>query len=194
MKLLKIVCITLILFNLISCVMETTRSTQDAGVKVEKIEIDSDVEDDFNQALNYIKAENYDAAISLLEKVIAVESRVPAPFVNLGMAYSKKGDVVNAEKYLRMAVNVDLTHPVANNQLGLLYRKKGRFDDARKAYTNALTKYPDYLPVVKNLGILCDLYQRDFACAVTQYEHYLDLQPDNKTMKIWLADLNRRMK
>ncbi|MCW8934366.1 MAG: tetratricopeptide repeat protein [Gammaproteobacteria bacterium] len=195
MAVLRVIAIALTIITQVSCVMESTKPSMiESKSKFEKIEIDSDVEDDFNAALSHLKAEEYDEAIQLLEKVIAVEYRVPAPFINLGMAYSKKGDDVSAEKHLLSAVEVELTNPVANNQLGLLYRKKGRFDDAKKAYTNALTEYPDYLPVVKNLGILCELYMRDFPCALKQYEHYLSLQPDDKTMKIWISDLSRRIK
>lgn len=195
MSVLKFLIVGSFFISLLSCVMEATKpSLKDESSKYEFIEVDSDVEDDFNAALSHLKDEEYDDAIRLLELVISQETRVPAPYVNLGMAYAKKGDVTNAEKYLLLALAIDLTHPVANNQLGLLYRKKGQFDDAKKAYTNALTKHPDYLPVVKNLGILCDLYIRDFPCALQQYEHYLSLQPDNKTMKIWVADLSRRIK
>lgn len=195
MSMLKILIAVVLIVAQMSCVMESTKpSMTGSKSKLENIDIDSDVEDDFNAALSHLKSEEYDDAIQLLEKIIAVEYRVPAPFINLGMAYSKKGDDVSAEKHLLSAVKIELTNPVANNQLGLLYRKKGQFDDAKKAYTNALTEYPDYLPVVKNLGILCELYMRDFPCALKQYEHYLSLQPDDKTMKIWIADLSRRIK
>ncbi|MCW9048683.1 MAG: tetratricopeptide repeat protein [Gammaproteobacteria bacterium] len=195
MGVLRAIVVVLLVIVQVSCVMESTKpSITESRSKFDQIEIDSDVEDDFNAALSHLKAEEYDDAIQLLEKVIAVENRVPAPFINLGMAYSKKGDDVSAEKHLLSAVKIELTNPVANNQLGLLYRKKGKFDDAKKAYTNALTEYPDYLPVVKNLGILCELYMRDFPCALEQYEHYLSLQPDDKTMKIWISDLSRRIK
>ncbi|RDH81170.1 MAG: hypothetical protein DIZ80_13735 [endosymbiont of Galathealinum brachiosum] len=195
MSFFKILSICFLVVSLMSCVMESTKpSALDKKIKPELVEIDSDIEDDFNSALSHLRSEEYDQAIMLLKKVIAQEGRVPAPYVNLGMAYDKKGDDEKAEKFLLMALKIELTHPVANNQLGLLYRKKGRFADARKAYTNALTEHPDYLPVVKNLGILCELYMRDFPCALKQYEHYLDLQPDNKIMKIWVADLSRRIK
>jgi Tfp pilus assembly protein PilF len=195
MKFIKLNLILLFIFSLSACVTDSARPVEPGAVaKPELIEVDSDIEDEFNTALSYLKSEKYAEAIVLLEKIIAVENRVPAPFVNLGMAYEKTGDDKNAEKYLRQALGLELTHPVANNQLGLLYRRLGRFDDARKAYTNALTEYPDYLPVVKNLGILCDLYLRDFPCALQQFEHYLSIRPDDKTMKIWLADLSRRVK
>ena len=183
------------LLLLISCSGGPVKKVSEDGLKKQEvINVDSDIEDQFNAALSYLKAENYDDAISLLEKVIVAEKRLPAPYINLSMAYEKKGDKKKAESYLLAAVNIDLSHPVANNQLGQLYRKQGRFEDARKAYKNALTKHPDYLPVIKNLGILCDIYLRDLVCAMQQFEHYQDLKPEDKTMKIWLSDLSQRMK
>lgn len=177
-----------------SCVRDVKESTGSDTKKVrEIIDVDSDLEDAFHEALTHLKAQEYKQAIVLLENIIEQEQRLVAPFVNLGMAYELDGDVKQAEKYFRGAVSVDLTHPVANNQLGQLYRKLGRFDDARKAYSNALTEYPDYLPVIKNLGILCELYIRDLPCALEQYQHYQNLQPDDKTMKIWISDLSNRM-
>ena len=155
--------------------------------------VDDDVRDDFEQALTLLKKEEYDKAIELLKKVIESEKRLPAPYVNLGMAYIKKGDNKLAEEYLHQALALDLAHPVANNELGLLYRKAGRFDDARKAYINALAEYPDYLPVRKNLAILCDIYMRDHQCALEQYEEYLKYAPEDKMVPIWIADLTRRM-
>lgn len=155
--------------------------------------VDDDVRDDFEQALTLLKKEEYDQAITLLNKVVAAEKRLPAPYVNLGMAYIKKGDNKKAEEVLHQAIALDLAHPVANNELGLLYRKTGRFDDARKAYVNALAEHPDYLPVRKNLAILCDIYMRDSQCALEQYEEYLKYAPDDKMVPIWIADLKRRM-
>lgn len=155
--------------------------------------VDDDVRDDFEQALTLLKKEEYDKAIELLNKVIEAEKRLPAPYVNLGMAYIKKGDNKLAEESLHQALALDLAHPVANNELGLLYRKLGRFDDARKAYINALAEHPDYLPVRKNLAILCDIYMRDAQCALEQYEEYLKYAPEDKMVPIWIADLKRRM-
>ncbi|VAW68308.1 hypothetical protein MNBD_GAMMA09-1683 [hydrothermal vent metagenome] len=179
---------------LVSCSTGKVKENTDDVSEAQKIiNIDSDIKDQFDLAVSYLKSADYDKAITLLEKLIEVEKRVPAPYVNLSIAYEYKGDKEKAEKYLLKAVSIDLAHPVANNRLGHLYRRQGKFDDARKAYTNALTKHPDYLPVIKNLGILCDMYLRDLECALQQFEHYQELKPDDKTMKIWISDLSQRM-
>ena len=194
LKYIRLIFISVMSVLVVSCVTDPGKLDDSAANRTMQIyDIDSDIEDDFNTAVSHLKSAEYDEAIKILEQIISVETRVPAPFINLGMAYDLKGDEKLAEKYLLEAVNIDLSQPVANNKLGLLYRKQGRFEDARKAYSNALTRNPDYLPVIKNLGILCELYIRDFPCAMKQYEDYQSLQPDDKTMKIWIADLSRRM-
>lgn len=163
------------------------------GKTYTQADVDSDVQQLFDQALGYLKQEKYDQAIELLEPLVEKEQRFAAPFVNLGMAYIKKGDTEKAEKYLRKALEIDLGHPVANNELGLIYRKQGRFEDARKAYENALAVHPNYLPALKNLGILCEIYLRDLACALEQFEKYQEYVPDDKTINIWVVDLRRRV-
>ncbi len=175
------------------CVSAPGKPSVEKPVDKKSVIVDDDVRDDFEQALTYLKKEDYDQAIELLNRVIENEKRLPAPYVNLGMAYSKKGDSTKAEEYFHQALALDLAHPVANNELGLLYRKAGRFDDARKAYTNALSEHPEYLPVRKNLAILCDIYLRDANCALEQYEEYLKYAPEDKLVPIWIADLKRRM-
>lgn len=189
---LKFILLLSVLYQM-SCVMAPGKGDDQADYQeLQIVDLDSDIEDMFDDALSYLKSKKYDEGIKILEQLIAIETRVPTPYINLAMAYEIKGDKDKAEKYLLEAVKVDLAHPVANNQLGMLYRKLGRFDDAKKAYANALTRNSDYLPVIKNLGILCELYMRDFPCALEQYEHYLELRPDDKTMKIWVSDLRRR--
>lgn len=180
---------------LASCAIEQTKQEPEEEVKVEvtTLEVDEEVEDDFNRAVSYLKDKEFDKAIEILENIVKTETRLAAPYVNLGMAYMEKGDNKLAEKNLRAAVDIDLGHAVANNQLGQLYRKAGRFDDARKAYQNALAVHDDYLPARKNLGILCELYMRDLNCALDNYELYQKYAPDDKTVNIWITDLRRRL-
>ena len=179
---------TLAVFS--GCATQPGVSSQYKG---EDIEVSSDVQKTFDQALSLLQQEQYDAAISLLNSVIEKEKRLTAPYINLAMAYRHKGDDKLAEENLLKALAIDKTQPVANNELGILYRKQGRFDDAKQVYITALSEYPDYLPVIKNLGILCDIYMRDPKCALEQFEKYQQHVPDDKTIEIWIADLKTRM-
>ena len=170
-----------------------TQSGVSSRVKAKDVEVSADVQREFDQALTLLHQEQYDAAISVLSSVVEREQRLAAPYINLAMAYRHKGDDKLAEENLLKALAIDNTQPVANNELGIIYRKQGRFEDAKKAYTTALAEHPDYLPVIKNLGILCDIYMRDPQCALEQFEKYQQQMPEDKTIEVWIADLKARM-
>ena len=171
---------------------------QDEAVSYQKktishLDIGSDVEDDFQSAIVLMQQDQNAQAVSVLKSVIEREKRLPAPYVNIAIAYNRLGDTTAAEENLISALKLDIGHPVANNELGLLYRKSGKFKAARTAYENAIKQHPEYLPAIRNLGVLCDLYLHDYECALQQFEDYLELEPDDKTVSIWVVDVKRRL-
>ena len=171
---------------------------QDEAVSYQKktishLDIGSDVEDDFQSAIVLMQQDQNAQAVSVLKSVIEREKRLPAPYVNIAIAYNRLGDTTAAEENLISALKLDIGHPVANNELGLLYRKSGKFKAARTAYENAIKQHPEYLPAIRNLGVLCDLYMHDYECALQQFEDYLELEPDDKTVSIWVVDVKRRL-
>ncbi|MCW8956912.1 MAG: tetratricopeptide repeat protein [Gammaproteobacteria bacterium] len=179
------------LLSLAACAGGPTKKSGAGRVIVH--DINEDVNDDFERAVVMLNNKEYDKAITMLKSVVDREKRVPAPYVNLGMAYVFKGDNKQAEEYFHQALKLELGHPEANNELGQLYRKSGRFREARKAYRNALADNPDYLPVIRNLGILCEIYMHDMKCALEQFEEYLNYSPDDEKVKIWVTDLKQRL-
>ncbi len=170
---------------------KTTFTTEDIVIS-EEFGIDTHLVEKFNQATKYINNNKYDAAIELLLEVTSKTDKHSAPYINLGIAYSATGKIRDAEDILLKAVKINPAHPVTNNELGLVYRKTGRFSEAKKTYENVIKNYPQFLPARKNLGILCDLFMKDLACAIEHYEAYLNIRPNEKEIKIWLTDLKRR--
>ena len=184
--------------TLLSCAGGGGEFKDDAVVSYEKktishLDIDSDVEDDFKSAIVLMQQDKNAEAVTVLKTVIEREQRLPAPYVNIAIAYNRLGDSSAAEENLISALKLDIGHPVANNELGLLYRKSGKFNAARTAYENAIKEHPEYLPAIRNLGVLCDLYMHDYQCALQQFEDYLELKPDDKSVAIWVVDVKRRL-
>jgi tetratricopeptide (TPR) repeat protein len=155
--------------------------------------VDPEVREEFQQAVMLLKEEKYSEAIRLLRGVTGKASKFTGPHINLGIAYARTGELEKAEESLKKALELNPYHPVANNELGLVYRKTGRYAEARQIYEALLTMYPDYLPVRKNFGVLCDIYLQDLSCAIEQYEAYLEGIPDDEKVKIWVADVKSRM-
>ena len=195
-NLIKIYFVTLLTVFLFACAGGEVKTQADSGYVYKNnsyVDVDTDVENDFNKAVELLRKEQYQQAITVLDAVIEREQRLPAPYVNIAMAYNKLGDVTKAEENFINALKLDIGHPTANNELGLLYRKAGKFNAARTAYQNAIKEHSDYLPAKRNLGVLCDLYLHDYKCALEQYEDYLELQPDDKSVAIWVSDVKQRI-
>jgi Tfp pilus assembly protein PilF len=149
---------------------------------------------DFDQASAMIKEVKYDKAIELLEKVIAQSPGMTAPHINIAIAYGRINKPEQAEQHLKKALELIPGHPVASNEYGLLLRKAGRFAESRQIYEKSLAAFPEYYPIHKNLGILCDLYLKDSASALKHYEIYSKAKPKDEQVKLWLVDLHNRLR
>jgi Tfp pilus assembly protein PilF len=166
---------------------------RDGFIITENPRMTSESRSDFERAVVKMNEGAYAEAADLLEKVIARSPGVTAPYINAAIAYRRLEKLEKAEEYLKEALNLVPMHPVARNEYGLLFRKTGRFAEARAIYEETLTTFPDYHPVRRNLGILCDLYLNDLACALEQYEIYSEAVPDDDHVRLWVADLRIRM-
>ena len=148
---------------------------------------------DFDDAVALLKREDYDEAIVLLEKVIGKSPGVTAPYVDIAIAYRRTGRQKLAEENLKRALELFPGHPVACNEFGLLYRETGRFTEAQEMYEMAIARFPQFYPAHRNLGIVCDLYLNDPACALEHYEKYSEARPYDEQVKLWVADLRARL-
>lgn len=161
--------------------------------KVVKPSIPADVKIQFDEAMVLMKSGDYQKGIDVLEGVVTKSQTNAVPLINLAIARSRLGHLDKAESSLKSALAVEPDNPVANNELGIIYRKSGRFAEARAVFEKTLKKYPNFALVHKNLGILCDLYVRDYECALKSYVAYSGVVPDDKTAKIWIADVEGRL-
>ena len=129
----------------------------------------------------------------MLLEIVEIAPDITAPYIGLGIAYSRTGDLEAAEMALLDALALAPDHPIAHNEIGIVYRSTGRFDDARTSYEQALAVHPGFHYARRNLGVLCDLYLADLACALEHYEAYLQAVAEDPEVAIWVTDIRNRM-
>jgi Flp pilus assembly protein TadD len=159
----------------------------------EEARIGAEVRAEYESALRYLEQGLYEFGIAALVQITERAPELANPYIELGMAYGRAGDLERAETSLANALELNGAHPVAHNELGLIYRRQGRFALARESYEKSLAAYADLHFARKNLAILCDLYLRDFVCALENYEAYSVLVPEDAQAAIWIADIHSRL-
>ncbi len=157
-------------------------------------QLDDGARRDFQRAVAMLNDGHHEQAVDLLEKVAKQSPGVTAPYINLAIAYRHIDNLEQAEAHLKTALDLVPGHPAACNEYGMLYRRTGRFDQARAMYEKVLDRFPEYYPVHRNLGILCDLYLDDLECALEHYEIYGRARPEDEKVQLWIADLRNRLK
>jgi Tfp pilus assembly protein PilF len=183
-----------LLLILQGCATEPAKKTETKAKFASKfVVVTPEARTDFETAMHYIQAEEYEKGVELLKKVTQELPGNAVAHINLALVYKKMGKFKEAEENLQLALSADPDNPVADNELALLYRKTGKFKEARQLYEKTLQKYPDFKMVRKNLGILCDIYLKDYQCALNQYVIYSSVVQDDKTVKIWIVDTQNRI-
>ena len=189
----RVAVVVVVALVLAGCAGAPQKNEERAGAHA-VVNVPTGVREEFDASIAAIQDEKYKEGIKRLNKVVADAPDVAIPYIDLAIAHEKLGELKPAEDNLEHALKLEPDNPVANNELGILYRKIGRFKEARQIYEKLLEKYPHYAMAHRNLGILCDIYLRDYDCALNEYKAYSSAVPEDKNVKIWIADIQARIK
>ena len=142
-----------------------------------------------------LNAENFAIAIAEFKALSLSNPKLAMPYINLAIAYRGQKDTDAAMRSVVQALVLSPNSPEAHNLQGVLWRDYGEFIKARDSYAKALGANDEWPDAQLNLGILCDLYLQDLACAKKHYEKYMSLSDvEDRKVKGWLLELERRMK
>lgn len=160
----------------------------------QKIDVPAAAEEQFRTAVVLMQGENWAQAEQKLRVMTEAFPELAGPFVNLGISLWRQGKIDEAEKAFAQAISINPLHNDVYVQYGVMLREQGEFDRAEQVYLDALEVWPHNLPVLRNLGILYDLYMGKHEQALAQYELALRVMPEpSREMQGWIIDLKRRL-
>jgi Tfp pilus assembly protein PilF len=153
-----------------------------------------------SQALSYLDLGVYhaergeiDAAERMLKQAAALDPGLPGPHALLGRIALDQGQLVEAEKELRLATRGDpvLFRDVvtqAQRDLGRLAIQRGWYDRARIVYERSLTLDPESAEAHAGAGVAA-MALGDSAGAAEHYARALKLDPMNEVARKGMAKL-----
>lgn len=149
---------------------------------------------EYDRALWALKAERNEEATELLVEFVDKYPGHAGPWANLGILYTRAGEVDKAVDALQKAVAIRPSDAQIHNQLGVAYRQQGKFDEALRAYNEALKLDPDHPSAHLNIGILYDIYLSEPQRALGHYRRYQALSPsEDENVQKWIIELERRI-
>ncbi len=139
-----------------------------------------------NFVSSLVIARRYDEVIAAIKgsKFQAMETD-PAAWVNLGVAYSNKGDLDNAKTAYEKALSLDEHNPTVYNNLAAVYLRLSRkttdqilFARCIEYFKKAIELDPSYVSPYNGLGAAYSL-TGNLDGAITCWEKALKLKPDS---------------
>ncbi len=131
---LKTALILIICLNLTACA---------SSQKKLRREREKDPEYQYNLSLVHLRNGDFDEAIRILNKALALKPDYNHALCTLGLAYSMKGEFQESINQLKKCLSVDPSMTEAHNYLGVAYQELGFLEEAEKEFKIAIldTKY-----------------------------------------------------
>jgi len=127
----------------------------------------------------YFEQGNYEAARTAMEQILTRNAENGEALNYLGKIHIKRGDTDRAiEAFERAAALPDYRTPhLALHNLGQIHQMAGRYDQAEKAYLDAIHRVPEYYPARADLAKMY-LDQKRWNEAAEQWRIFVDLVPN----------------
>ncbi len=165
---------------------EPVKTTGETKAKSSLPEPDQVLYDNAITALNSDRLDNAEYSLNKLYK------KYPNHFgisFNLAVTHFKNNDLQLAEEFTSLAKNIDKNQASLYNLLGLIEVEKKNFQVAKKHYKQAIQLDKSFSSAHYNLALLNDIYFQDIRAAYLSYLSYLELNPDDDSVKDWVDQL-----
>jgi tetratricopeptide (TPR) repeat protein len=143
-------------------------------------------EDLQDSALAALRNRNYELAIELLKRVVAIDPKHKYAWNNLGRAYLGMQTYEDAIHAFQKALEVDPYDESAYDNLGLVYWRQRKYEEAVGAFRKQLEVNPLDEFAHGNLGALYVEWHK-YAEAIPELEKAASLRPENAFYQIGLG-------
>ena len=143
-------------------------------------------DDLFDSGLAALRNRNYELAVALFERVVALEPKHKDAWNNLGRAYLGMLNGEAAIRAFQKAVEADPYDEFAYNNLGLAYWRRQKYEEAVAAFRKQLEMNPLDEFAHGNLGAMYVEWHK-YADALPELEKAASLKPDNAFYQIGLG-------
>ena len=140
-------------------------------------------EDLHDSGLAALRNRNYELAVELLKRVVALDPKHKYAWNNLGRAYLGTQETEEAIRAFQKAVEVDPYDEFAYNNLGLAYWRRQKYEEAVSAFRKQLEINPLDEFAYGNLGTMYVEWHK-YADALPELEKAVSLKPDNAFYRI----------
>jgi len=145
--------------------------------------------DPLQQVDELIVSGREDEALAILKKQVdAGKEPVAKACCQIGVAYSRKNDFVQAEKYFIRAVKEDPKMSEGFYNLGWIYQRKGDYNSALAFYKESLVERGDDGEIYEGMGDCC-LSLEKYDDALAFFDAALQLCPDSIHAALNLAKI-----
>jgi tetratricopeptide (TPR) repeat protein len=143
-------------------------------------------EDLHESGLAALRNHNYELAVELFQRVVALDPRHKYAWNNLGRAYLGMQKPDDAVRAFQKAIEVDPYDEFAYSNLGLAYWRQQKYEEAAGAFRKQLELNPLDEFAHGNLGALYVEWHK-YADAVPELEKAASLKPENAFYQIGLG-------
>lgn len=166
--------------------VDTGKSLKPVLTEEEKLE--------YKKGVELISQSAFDEAKVLFQKLLSKHPNLAGAIVNLGLIAEAGGDKDDARGLYQKALDINPENSQAAVQLALIHQSEGDFQKSERLLLNAFNAAPKHPIVNYNLGVLYELYLRDYDQAIRHYKIYLENSQgdDRRTVERWVKMLERK--
>jgi len=129
-------------------------------------------------AVTYLNEGNIDQAKATLERSLALDPSYVPSLKSMCAIVAAEGNLEQAEELLAQIPDDEVMHPTTLMNMGLANFNLGNMEEAKVYMDRAIRDYPDVGTAYYYRGLI-DLNLGDTAAAKSDFEKYLELEPDS---------------